>query len=118
MPTAALSCLREITDTEEVTSSNPVSPPTSIRAQSELVGGGEFDGSAEYVQNHFPIGQPEFLASRSLGEVKAAKKDLCRGAQPGVRRVRTSSSATRISLVLLFWETRRRTLKACSGSMV
>jgi hypothetical protein len=28
------------------------------------------------VQNHFPIGQPEFLASRSLGEVKAAKKRL------------------------------------------
>src|SRR5215211_7638094 len=55
---------------------------------------------------------------RSLGEVKAAKNNLNRGAQPGVRRVRTSSSATRMSLMLLFWETRRRTLKACSGSMV
>src|SRR5215204_5531088 len=71
-----------------------------------------------YVQNHFPIGQPEYLASRSLREVKAARKDLSRGAQPGVRRVRTSSSATRMSLMLLSWETRRRTLKAFSGSMV
>jgi hypothetical protein len=37
---------------------------------------------------------------------------------PGLRRVRTSSSATRISFVLLSWETRRRTLKAFSASML
>ena len=46
------------------------------------------------------------------------RTNLSPGRQPGVRRVRTSSSATRISLMLLSWETRRRTLKACSGSMV
>jgi hypothetical protein len=74
MPTAALSCLREITDTEEVPSSNQVSPPTSIRAQSELVGGGEGDGSAEYVQNHFPIGQPEFLPQDHLARLKQRRK--------------------------------------------
>jgi hypothetical protein len=38
------------------------------------------------------------------------------GLMPGARRVRTSSSATRISLMLLSWETRRITLKAWSAS--
>jgi hypothetical protein len=40
------------------------------------------------------------------------------GLMPGVRRVRTSSSATRISLMLLSWETRRITLKAWSASIL
>src|SRR5215208_8518751 len=40
------------------------------------------------------------------------------GLSPGVRRVRTSSSATRMTLMLLSWETRRIRLKAWSVSIL
>jgi hypothetical protein len=62
--------------------------------------------------------KPYLKVVAAAGAAEQFRRYGTSGLMPGVRRVRTSSSATRISLMLLSWETRRITLKAWSASIL
>jgi hypothetical protein len=74
-----------------------------------------------------PAGQPSTAAVSGLsvsctaiggGAAAPVRRYGTWGRMPGVRRVRTSSSATRMSLMLLSWETRRIRLNAWSAPIL